>query len=73
MECDGHEGKYIIIIIIIIIIVNEPMTKASEAESERTETCLNENYINPIKVRCWARQWPRFDARLGSGSGSILD
>jgi hypothetical protein len=52
--------------------VNEQVTKAPDAESERTETCLNENYINPIKVRCSVRQWPRFGAELGSGSGSIL-
>jgi len=49
------------------------MTKESEAESVRTETCLNENYVNAIKVRRWTRQWPRFDIGLGSGPGSILD
>jgi hypothetical protein len=30
------------------------MTKASEAESERTETSLPENFINPIRGRAQA-------------------
>ena len=48
------------------------MTETSEAESEATEMCLNENYINAINVRRWVRQWPRFDAEIGSGPGSML-
>jgi len=48
------------------------MSKASEVEKECTETCLNENYINTIKVRRWARQWPRLDAGLGSRAQQIM-